>query len=109
MATRSYIAIKEEDNSYQGIYCHWDGYPSGVGATLAEHYKLQDKVKVLISKGSLSSLGPTLKESEFYTDRGEDLRVNTFSDSDELKVYAKESWCEYLYIFEDGKWSTVKI
>lgn len=109
MATRSYIAIKDKDNSYKGIYCHWDGYPSGVGVTLAEHYKLQDKVEELISKGSMSTLKPTIKSSEFYTDRGEELRVNTFSNSDELKVYAKESWCEYLYIFEDGKWITEEI
>ena len=45
MATRSFIAkydyIAEE---YTAIYCHWDGYVSGVGLTLRDHYNTDEKV-----------------------------------------------------------------
>ena len=33
MGTRSVIAVKT-DTGWKGRYCHWDGYPSGVGANL---------------------------------------------------------------------------
>lgn len=38
MSTRSAIIRKTEDGSYEGIYCHFDGYLAGVGKTLQEHY-----------------------------------------------------------------------
>ena len=50
--------IKEKHNPvlYLGIYCHWDGYPSGVGATLLKHFDTYEKVLNLISLGYLSTL-----------------------------------------------------
>lgn len=33
MGTRSIIA-KEVGTNFEGVYCHWDGYPAGLGATL---------------------------------------------------------------------------
>lgn len=38
MGTRSAIVLKREDGKYQGIYCHWDGYPSNNGKILFENY-----------------------------------------------------------------------
>ena len=34
MATRSLIAVQNADGTFLSIYCHWDGYPSGVGKDL---------------------------------------------------------------------------
>ena len=34
MATRSVIGYMQADGSYIGCYCHYDGYPSGVGSNL---------------------------------------------------------------------------
>jgi hypothetical protein len=56
MATRSRIGIVNEDGTVSSIYCHWDGYPRGAGKTLVENYTNRDKVKELISLGSISSL-----------------------------------------------------
>lgn len=43
MSTRSVIARKTGAKSFSGVYHHWDGYPSGLGATLFEvrnkHFK----------------------------------------------------------------------
>jgi hypothetical protein len=57
MATRSRIGIVNEDGTVSSIYCHFDGYVSGVGKKLVENYTNRDKVKELISLGSISSLG----------------------------------------------------
>lgn len=57
MATRSLIGIEHEDGSISSIYCHWDGYPEGVGATLVKHYLKQEQVEALVKAGDRSSLG----------------------------------------------------
>ena len=67
MATRSRIAIETSDGSVESIYCHWDGYPDGVGATLIEHYKDHGKVQSLINLGDISSLGPKVKGSSSHS------------------------------------------
>jgi hypothetical protein len=36
MGTRSVIAIPDAELGWQGRYCHWDGYPTGVGETLRQ-------------------------------------------------------------------------
>lgn len=36
MSTRSVIARKNGTSGFIGVYHHWDGYPSGLGATLHE-------------------------------------------------------------------------
>ncbi|MBX3081735.1 MAG: hypothetical protein KF716_08865 [Anaerolineae bacterium] len=39
MSTRSVIARWTQGDNWQGVYCHSDGYPSGVGATLWRIYR----------------------------------------------------------------------
>jgi len=34
VSTRSCIARPSDDHLFEGVYVHWDGYPSGVGAAL---------------------------------------------------------------------------
>lgn len=57
MGTRSAIIVKV-GNKYKGIYCHWDGYPDGmgVGYHLFHHYATQEKVEALIALGDISTL-----------------------------------------------------
>ena len=57
MGTRSIIA-KRDGDAVRAIYCHWDGYPSGVGATLLEHYQDPEKIDRLLTLGDISGLGP---------------------------------------------------
>jgi hypothetical protein len=67
MSTRSRIGISQEDGSVKSIYCHYDGYPEGVGQTLMQNYTSPVEVMELINKGDLSSL----HSQEHYADRGE--------------------------------------
>lgn len=39
MGTRSVIARGTALDNWQGRYCHWDGYPSGVGRDLFQLYQ----------------------------------------------------------------------
>jgi len=57
MATRSTIAIQYEDGTIESVYCHNDGYLSGVGETLLENYTTPEKVEEILALGDHSSLG----------------------------------------------------
>jgi hypothetical protein len=121
MATRSRIGMECTDafgNKFvKSIYCHWDGYPEGVGATLQKHYLDREKVAALIELGAISSLekevAPTGPHSfdrpqpgvvvAYHRDRGEDpidprvdASVSDFFNSD-IEQYG--------YLFTDeGEW-----
>lgn len=105
MSTRSLIAVKKEDKSYDVIYCHYDGYPEGVGAMLLENYNTKELIEKLISNGDMSSIGKTTEECVFYhRDRGENLNICRYKTKAGLKKAFKNSWCEYLYVFNEDVW-----
>jgi hypothetical protein len=73
MATRSRIAIENQDGTVTSIYCHFDGYIDGVGKTLQENYNTREKMEQLIALGDISSLGKTIEETvAYHRDRGEE-------------------------------------
>jgi hypothetical protein len=99
MSTRSFIAIQQQDGTYDGIYCHFDGYPSGVGDKLEKHYTDRDKILELISGGDISCLHTDVDKCEYYTKRGEPLNVVRGLSKEALVRKAGNMWCEYLYMF----------
>ena len=118
MATRSNIGIVNLDKSITGIYCHWDGYPTGVGKTLVEHYNDIEKVKELLSFGDMSYLAPEIHPSGethsfdsseenvtvFYKrDRGESEVNSVITSMDEL-FSVQYNFLDYVYLFRDGNW-----
>jgi hypothetical protein len=104
MSTRSHIGIKDS-RGITGVYCHFDGYPEGVGKTLLENYDTENKVKALIAEGDMSSLGATLEECNFYKE-GPDTDPYTIPDCEDVreKYYQAGKWMDYSYLFEDGEW-----
>ena len=106
MATRSRIAIENQDGSVTSIYCHWDGYVSGVGKTLEKWYTTQSKVEALIELGDISSLDMTPISTVAYArDQDEDLNQTTFDNVPTLFEAGFNSGVEYVYCFtKDGRW-----
>jgi hypothetical protein len=125
MATRSTIARYVDDGiiGVESIYCHFDGYPDGVGRILAEHYTTEDKIDQLMELGDLSVLAeevgtekqdfnqPTEGISLAYgRDRGEnDVGSIVHSDHDEWIASRANQGCEYGYIWKNGVWEVVEI
>lgn len=109
MATRSFISVRDSNGSVRGVYCHWDGYPEGVGATLNEHYTALPQVEELLSLGSLSALGPTPTKNTvaYHRDRGEDLAgpIVYATVREMLRDVGDDLAAEHAYVFEDGVWS----
>ena len=126
MATRSTIGMLLEDGeTIRSVYCHWDGYPEGVGAVLKAFYTDEEKIDRLLSMGDISSLdqqigSPTERNpfddrtegiTCFYgRDRGETgINALTHADENEWLGFRKGSWCEYGYLWANGEWHTFKI
>ena len=105
MATRSTIWLKESEDKFIGIYCHFDGYLDGNGKILFEHYKELDKVKELIALGDISSLGEEVKETvAYFRDRGEEFhQFGTISIAGMRKDFE-----DYNYLYQDGKWFLIR-
>ena len=111
MATSSNISVKV-GNKYKTVYCHFDGYPEGVGAILSNHYNSQELAEKLIKEGDISSLGEKCDCPEGHSyenpipgytvyygrDRGE---KGTGYKVSELRPKLEN---QFLYIFEDGQW-----
>lgn len=105
MATRSRIAIENQDGTVDSIYCHFDGYLRGVGKKLMEHYD-KEKLKNLIKLGDISVLGESTEDTEAYhRDRGEDLHSTHFLDVEGLFENGFRSGEEYIYcLTKNGLW-----
>ena len=118
MATRSRIAIEDQDGTVRSIYCHFDGYPEYNGVVLKENYQTQEKVEQLIALGSISSLKPLVAPPEgaihtfdnpledvtvaYYRDRGEELSVKAHGN---VQEFANSDIEEYGYVFTAaGEW-----
>lgn len=128
MSTRSRIGMEMPDGKIKSIYCHWDGYPEGVGKTLENSYTDPKKVEELLDLGDISSLGsfydkeiskadwtkfdetdPAKREELIkksadctisYKDRGEDCPARV--DENEIEFIEKAGRCceEYMYLFK---------
>lgn len=109
MATRSFIATYNGDtHEYTSIYCHWDGYPQGVGVTLRDHYDSDRRAQALVAIGDISCLrnlqGST--EQEAYKLRGdENVDAKSFDWMEGMIDYYRNMSCEYGYVWQHGKWN----
>ncbi len=119
MSTRSNVGIINADGSVTAIYVHNDGYPSGVGKTLREHYNTEDKVRDLLKLGDLSILGEVIGEKhnfdahDFTTkwcraygrDRGE--KGTTARKHKTVKEACSSFDNDYAYLFDptENRWS----
>ena len=111
MSTRSRIAIENQNGSVTSVYCHFDGYISGVGKTLKEYYTTQDKVEALIELGDISSLEMTPASTDAYhRDRGEDLHKTSYLCVEDLFDLGFEGGIEYVYCFtKNNIWLVNKV
>jgi hypothetical protein len=106
MATRSRIAIENQDGSVTSIYCHWDGHIETNGRILDEAFNTANKLNALIALGDISSLGRSIEDTKAYArDLGEDLNQTTYEGVEDLFESGFNSGEEYVYCFiKDGRW-----
>jgi len=113
MATRSYIGVRNTDGSVDYIYCHFDGYPDGVGKTLTKYYSKMNQVSELMELGDLSVLGEQIGEQHDFDspvkgwcraygrDRGE---VNVGVKNSNFRELINDQNVDYVYVFDGDYW-----
>ena len=109
MSTNSLVAYLNEDGSVVSSYVHYDGYATGVGEMLLEHYNSEERARDLAwCLGYASSLKETISES--HEDRANTDEAETYESYDDFEEYIREcSHLEYVYVWDStkvvgGKW-----
>lgn len=100
MATRSYIAKQNSNDTIAYIYCHFDGYLEGVGKTLFTHYTDETVIDKLMGLGGIRSLDTSPDTIVDYPDD----ETTIVKDEQELIEHFKDSWCDYCYLFKNNEW-----
>lgn len=116
MSTRSAIGYVDNKNVIRAVYCHFDGYPEGVGKVLYNFYNYNE-MKELVSLGDLSQLGKYIGEKHNFNNCPEDTCNFYGRDREEDDVSSKKfytlrefiehyegMWCEYFYILDNHVW-----
>ena len=115
MSTNSLVAYLNEDGSVVSSYVHYDGYATGVGEMLLEHYNSEERARDLAwCLGYASSLKETISES--YEDRANTDEAETYESYEDFEEYIREcSHLEYVYVWDTHKdewlvasWETTK-
>ena len=103
MSTNSVVAYLRKDGSIVSSYIHYDGYETGVGMTLLEHYNSDELAERVSSAGYFSSLSEDMSESlgkSVHTTEADE-----FASMEEFEEYLMEnSHLEFGYLWTGGKW-----
>ena len=117
MSTNSGIALRSGE-TFQTIYCHWDGHPRTMLPILRENYNSLELAAKLISYGDASSIDKKLEPTGEHTfmkpekdvcvfyhrDRGDDWFHCQSTCYTRRELFQQMSF-EYVYVFEDGQWN----
>lgn len=117
MSTNSAIALRSGD-TYQTIYCHWDGHPKTMFPMLRNNYNSLELVAKLISYGDASSIDKKLEPTGQHTfmkpedgvcvfyhrDRGDDWLSCQPTCYTHQELFRQQAF-EYVYVFEDRQWN----
>ncbi len=120
MSTRSDIIVEHNDGTWKRVYCHFDGYPDGVGATLFEHYSSQERAESVVAPGDMSSLyehndkpeghsfdNPVKGYTVYYSrDRGQERSYGKTGTSLSEVWPPEDTWTEFTYVWkkDEGCW-----
>lgn len=102
MSTRSWIGIKQKDQSLNLVYCHYDGYVEHNGLILQNHYQSADKIKQLIKNGSIRSLNKTVESTDYFIDENDIIQYKSIDDLKQDMITNKNFIViEYFYYFDE--------
>ena len=103
MSTNSVVGYLRSDGSIVSSYVHYDGYETGVGMTLLEHYNSDERALAVSVGGYYSSLSEDLRESLESSVHNEEPEM--FDSMTEFETYLMDnSHLEFGYLWTGGKW-----
>lgn len=82
MSTRARIGIELADGTVLSSYCHNDGYMSGLGILLVDHYSDAAKLLEAINLGDASTWGTVVHPTGEHTFASREQGVNVYYERD---------------------------
>jgi len=105
MSTNSLVSYLKEDGSFVSTYVHYDGYVTGVGLTLLDHYNSDERALAVSTAGYFSSLSEDMEESR-KTAVHSHYEGDYSENREEFEDYIRrDAGLEYVYLWSDGCWS----
>ena len=99
MSTRSHIGVENPDGTIDWVYCHYDGYPTGVGAELFEGLPTKEAARDWLAEGDRA----TFQES--FVERKGELLVPPRTAAGRKDFESNRGWADYLYLMtRDEVW-----
>lgn len=122
MSTHCSVTLATKENTFQTVYCHWDGYPDHVLKILQRFYNSYEKAEALIRYGDISELAPRLRATPnrgehtfenpqkgvclfFYRDRLDDWESVCPRTYQTLEDMLKNESEEFNYVFKNNEWT----
>ena len=103
MSTNSVVAYLRKDGSIVSSYIHYDGYETGVGMTLLEHYNSDELAERVSTAGYFSSLSEDMSKSLGESVHTEE--ADEFASMEEFELFLMDnSHLEFGYLWTGGKW-----
>lgn len=104
MSTRSNIVFVHPNGEVTVAYCHYDGYPSGVGRALVSDHNTDSDAEYLIRHGAIRTICSGV---QFFTD-GDTPNIKYSSVNSYLSSLENDVFIEYSYKWENGHWEVCK-
>ena len=114
MSTRSRIAVQQKNGGYESVYCHFDGYPHGLGITLNNFFPTRLDAHTLVAQGDISTIDFDSGAVNFYQNRSQwdehnepdeawdNVKPIQSKNLDELLKLADSTMGGYVYIYYYG-------
>ena len=111
MATRGQIAYLADPNTIFSIYVHYDAYPEALGKTLNSNFNSDKQAEDLVMDGNdIRAIENDGTVDRF--DRGGAKRISDETEEDlfnYLYDHADNSAADYVYVWLEDKWVTLKM
>ena len=93
------VKLPKDPDAFLGIYCHFDGYPSGAGKELKNKFNTYEKVLNLILLGDVSYIIDEIKS--YHNWRNEPVNI-------QISHQCPKASEDFTYIFRDNKWHDIE-
>jgi len=107
VATNCTISVEHADGTISSIYCHWDGYPTGVGSDLVLRFNTLESAETLVALGDLSTVCDEVyayhRDDQRHWDDVKPVSFDSYNELNEALV-AEGYGEKYNYLFKTGRW-----
>ena len=101
MSTKCGIALELKDKSVLAVYCHFDGYPEGVGAALYRYWNSYKKAEEVLSYEKIRAI----EGRKIEAFKNPEQSITRFRNRSN---YQRNVWREfvanYAYLFVKNEW-----